>query len=159
MRQMKTVFLVGLLSLVFAAPASADWLFGAKTGPMLIDSNGFSDATNTGVMVGYQLGVAVGDLAVEGELTKTTSDGKFSNAKVSLDTQALYLAFRTAGPIYFKAKGGFVNEDLSIGNSSATDSGASYGVGLGFGIGIAQLELELTAIDQDITFFSVGVQF
>lgn len=156
---MKTIFLVGFLGLVAAAPASADWFFGAKTGPMLMDVSGFSDATNTGVVVGYDIGAVVADLALEGEVTTTTGDGKFSNAKVSLDTQALYLAFRTGGPIYFKAKGGFVNEDLTIGNVSTSDSGVSYGVGLGFGIGIAQLEVELTTIDKDIAFLSVGVQF
>ena len=159
MRQMKTFILVGLLGLVAAAPASADWFFGAKTGPMLIDANGFSDTTNTGVVVGYDIGAVVADLALEGEITTTTSDGKFSGAKVDLDTQALYLAVRTGGPIYFKAKGGFVNEELTVGNVSAKDSGVSYGIGLGFGIGIAQLELELTTIDSDIMFLSVGAQF
>ena len=159
MRQMKTFILVGLLGLVAAAPASADWFFGAKTGPMLIDATGFSDTTNTGVVVGYDIGAVVADLALEAEITTTTSDGKFSSAKVDLDTQALYLAVRTGGPIYLKAKGGFVNEELTVGSVSASDSGVSYGVGLGFGIGIAQLELELTTIDSDIVFFSVGAQF
>ena len=159
MRQMKAVFLVGFLGMFAAAPASADWFFGAKTGPMLIDVGGFSDTTNTGVVVGYEIGVVVADLALEGELTRTTSDGKFAGNKVEVDTQALYLAFRTGGPIYFKAKGGLVNEEVTVGSTSETDSGVSYGIGLGFGIGIAQLELELTAIESDIAFLSVGVQF
>lgn len=159
MRQMKTVVLLALLGLVAAAPVSADWFFGAKTGPMLIDAAGFSDTTNTGVVIGYDIGAVVADLALEGEITTTTSEGKFSSSKVELDTQALYLAIRTGGPIYLKAKGGFVNEELTIGNASTSDSGVSYGVGLGFGIGIAQLELELTTIDEDIVFFSVGAQF
>jgi len=161
MRQMKTLILVGLLGMVFAAPASADWFFGAKTGPMLVDvtGSGASDPVNTGVVIGYDIGVVVADLALEGELTTTTGDGKFSGDKVSLDTQALYLAFRTGGPIYFKAKGGFVNTELTNVNGKFSDSGVSYGIGLGFGIGIAQLELEFTTIDSDTAFFSVGVQF
>jgi len=159
MRQMKTFILVGLLGLFAAAPASADWFFGAKTGPMLIDVGGFSDTTNTGVVVGYEIGAVVADLALEGEITTTTSDGKFAGSKVEVDTQALYLAFRTAGPIYFKAKGGFVNEEVTVLGVKTSDSGVSYGIGLGFGIGIAQLELEFTTIEEDIAFFSVGVQF
>lgn len=159
MRQIKTFILVGLLGLVAAAPASADWFFGAKTGPMLIDVGGISDTTNVGVVVGYDLGVGVGDLALEGEITTTTSSGDFLGLDVDVDTQALYLAFRTAGPIYFKAKGGFANEEISIGPISDSETGVSYGVGLGFGIGIAQLELELTTIEADVAFFSVGVQF
>ncbi|MBL1276146.1 MAG: outer membrane beta-barrel protein [Ectothiorhodospiraceae bacterium] len=159
MSRTKGVVLVGLLSLVAVSPVSADWFFGVKTGPMLIDANGISDTTNTGVVVGYDIGLVVADVAVEGEFTTTTSDGKFIGNKVEVDTQALYMAFRTGGPFYFKAKAGLVNEEITIGGISETDSGVSYGVGLGFGIGIAQLELELTTIEQDIAFLSVGVQF
>ncbi len=159
MRQIKMFFMVGLLGLVVATPASADWLFGVKTGPMVIDVGGFSDTTNTGVVVGYEIGAVVADLALEAEFTTSTSDGKLGSQDVSLDTQALYLAFRTAGPFYFKAKAGYVNEDLKVGNESSSDTGLSYGVGLGLGLGLAQLELELTTIDTDIVFISVGAQF
>jgi outer membrane immunogenic protein len=161
MRQMKTFLLVGCLGLVAAAPASAGGLyFGAKTGSMIIDnSNVKTDATNVGVVVGYELGVVLGDLAVEGELTTSTSDGEYKGGgNFNVDTAAAYLAFRTAGPIYLKAKGGY----LQVSGDVKSDSGVSYGLGVGFGIGIAQLELEYTqtAIDpSDVAFVSVGVQF
>ena len=160
MRQMKTIVLVGLLGLVVATPASADWYFGAKTGPLIVDSSTVKDdAVNTGVLVGYDMSVVLGDLAVEGEFTTTTGDGKVkgTNAKLSVDTSAVYLAFRTAGPIYFKARGGFLQASGDI-----DDSGTSYGLGVGFGIGIAQLELEYTQTSLDpanVAFVSVGVQF
>jgi hypothetical protein len=160
MRQMKTLILVGLLGMVAAAPVSADWFFGAKTGALVVDSATVKDdAVNTGVVVGYDLGLVLGDLALEGELTTTTGEGKFngSGAKLSIDTAAVYLAFRTAGPIYFKAKGGFLQASGDI-----DDSGASYGVGIGFGIGIAQLELEYTQSSLDpanVAFVSIGAQF
>jgi len=160
MRQIKKFLLLGLLGMTAAAPASAELIFGAKTGPMVIDVGGFTDTTNTGVMVGYEIGAVVADLAVEAEVTKTTSDGEFASAaNVSLDTQGLYLALRTAGPFYLKAKAGVVNEKLTVGNLSSSDSGTSYGVGLGLGLGIVQFELEMTRIDTDITFLSLGVQF
>lgn len=163
MRQMKTVFLVGLLCLIGSAPVAAgDLYFGAKTGPMIVDDSVVkTDATNVGVLVGYELGLVVGDLAVEGEFTTTTSDGEVKasagGGKFDFDTIAAYLAFRTAGPIYLKAKGGF----LQVDGKGGTDSGASYGIGVGFGIGIAQLELEYTqtAVDPNLAFVSVGVQF
>lgn len=161
MRQMKTLLLVGLLGLVTAAPASAgDLYFGAKTGSMIVDaSNVKTDPTNVGVLVGYELGVVLGDLALEGELTTSTSDGEIkpSGAKFDVDTIAAYLAFRTAGPFYLKAKGGFMQTDID----GESDTGASYGIGVGFGIGIAQLELEYTqtSVDPDLAFVSVGVQF
>ncbi len=159
MHPIKKLILVILLGLFVVTPVSAEWFFGAKAGPMLIDVGGVSDTTNVGVMVGYGLGVGVGDLALEGEITTTVDKGDFLGFDVEVDTQALYLAFRTAGPIYFKVKGGFVNEKVTIGSISETDTGVSYGIGLGFGIGIAQLELEVTTIEEDVVFFSVGVQF
>ncbi len=161
MRQMKAFILVGLLGLVIATPASADWYFGAKTGPLIVDSSTVKDdAINTGVMVGYDMSVVLGDLAVEGEFTTTTGDGKVkgTNANLSVDTSAVYLAFRTAGPVYLKAKGGY----MQVSGDVKDDSGASYGFGVGFGIGIAQLELEYTqtSLDPDnVAFVSVGVQF
>jgi hypothetical protein len=160
MRHIKAIFLVGLLGMVAAAPAMAgDLFFGAKTGPMIVDSSSVkSDATNVGVLVGYELGLVVGDLAVEGEFTTTTSDGEFKGGgNFDFDTVAAYLAFRTAGPFYFKAKGGV----LQVDGNGGTDSGASYGVGVGFGIGVAQLELEYTqtSVDPNLAFVSVGVQF
>lgn len=162
MRQMKTFILMGLLGLVMAAPASAGGLFfGAKTGPMIVDDSSVkTDPTNVGVLVGYELGVVLGDLSLEGELTTSTSDGeiKGSGAKFDVDTMAAYLAFRTAGPFYLKAKGGFMQTDID----GDSDTGASYGIGIGFGIGIAQLELEYTqaSVDPaDVAFVSVGVQF
>jgi len=161
MRQMKAVILVGLLGLVTAAPASAEgFYFGAKTGMLVVDSSLVKDdAINTGVMVGYEFGVVLGDLGVEAEYTTTTSDGEVDTGQnFDVDTTAAYLAFRSAGPIYFKAKGGY----LEVSGDVEDDSGASFGVGIGFGIGIAQLEAEITqtSLDPDNVYYaSVGVQF
>jgi len=160
MRKMKKIVLVGLLSLVAASPVSADWFFGAKTGPMIVDAgSGVSDPVNTGVVIGYDVGLVVADVAVEAEFTTTTGDGKFLGDNLEVDSQALYLAFRTGGPFYFKAKGGFANTEISSVTGKNSETGASYGIGLGFGIGIAQLELELTTVEEDLAFLSVGVQF
>lgn len=161
MLRIKTFFLVAVLGLVAAPQAWAgDLFFGAKTGPMILDISDISDATNTGIVVGYELlGVLLGDLAVEGELTTTTGDGELNNDKVEVDTKAVYLALRSAGPFYFKAKVGYIDVDVEVGKTSSSESGTSYGVGVGFGIGIAQLELEYTQIEADIAFVSLGVQF
>ncbi|MCK4586327.1 MAG: hypothetical protein KAU29_03245 [Gammaproteobacteria bacterium] len=161
-RQIKLYILLALVSLVIATPATAgEWIFGAKTGTVVVnDSNVKTHPTNIGVMVGYEQGFVIGDLAIEAEVTKTTSKGEIEagGGKFEVDTKALYLAFRTAGPFYFKAKGGYLESDID----GQTDSGAAYGVGLGFGLGIVQFELEVTkaAVDPaDLTFVSLGVQF
>lgn len=160
MRSMKSVLLALPLTMLLAAPAMAgEVIFGAKTGPMMIDVTGYDDPVNTGLMVGYQQGVVLGDLGIEGEFTTTTSDGEYLGQKVSVDTMAIYAALRTAGPLYFKVKGGYLQEDVEVGPVSESDSGMSYGVGLGFGIGILQLELEYTQVEEDISFVSLGIQF
>ena len=164
MRQIKkkvllvlSVFAVLIISI---APATAgDMYFGVKTGKAIVDDSAVTkDATNTGVLVGWEQGIVLGDLGVEAEYTTTTGDGEIGSTKFDLDTIAAYVALRTAGPIYFKAKGGMLRVDY--GDSSET--GSSYGIGLGLGIGIAQLEIEYTnsAVDpSDIAYISVGVQF
>lgn len=160
MRQMKAIFLVGLLGLVAAAPATAgEWLFGAKTGALIVDSDVVKDdAINTGVFAGYQMGVVLGDVGVEAVATTTTGDGKLDTGqKLEVDTYAGYVTFRTAGPIYLKVKGGYMEADIAA--VSGTESGASYGAGLGFSLGIILVELEYieTAFDDvDVAFASVS---
>ena len=153
--------------LLLPAAASADGLFfGAKTGPMLLKdavtstSNIDSHPTNVGVLVGYDMGLVVGDIGVEGEYTTTVNKGKdILGNDVSADTKAVYASFRTAGPFYFKVKGGYIDREVKVGSTTTKKTGSSYGAGLGFGIGIAQLELELTQMEKDAAFVSIGVQF
>ena len=160
MNRIKNIFLAVLLALLTTSQAWAgDVYFGAKTGPMIIDDSAIkTDPTNIGFLIGYELGLLVGDLAVEGEITKSTAKGEVKGGgKFDVDTMAAYLAFRTAGPVYLKAKGGFMQVD-----AGSTESGASYGLGLGFGLGLMQIELEYTqaTIDPDkVSFVSVGIQF
>jgi hypothetical protein len=159
-RQIKLYILLAMFGLVVASPASADgWIFGANTGTMNIDSAGVSDPRNVGFMAGYEIGIVLGDLAFEGEITRTVSDGDFNGAAVKVETEALYVALRTAGPIYFKGRVGTLQEDVKIGNISGTDSGTSVGIGVGFSLGLVQLELDLTRIETDITYVSLGVVF
>jgi len=149
------------LALVLAPAAghASDVYIGAKAGPMLVDISGADDPTNVGVTVGYQLGVLVGDIAIEGEYTTSLDDGQVSGAPVDVDTLGLFLALRTAGPVYFKARGGVASVDTTVGAGDSSSSGIAYGVGLGFGIGLAQLELEYTAMEDDTRFISLGAQF
>ncbi|WP_455216794.1 hypothetical protein [Kaarinaea lacus] len=160
-RQIKLYILLALLSLVMAAPAMAgDWYIGAKTGRVVVNESVVkTHPTNVGVVLGFEQGLVVGDVGIEAELTSTTSKGKVDGgSEFKTDTKAVYVAFRTAGPMYFKAKGGY----LQIDNDDwETKSGASYGIGFGLGLGLVQLELEVTKsmVDPDITFASVGVQF
>jgi hypothetical protein len=147
------------LALAPAAGNAGDVYVGAKAGPMLVDISGADDPTNVGLTLGYQLGVLVGDIAIEGEYTTSLDDGQVSGAPVEVDTLGLFLALRTAGPVYFKARGGVASVDTTVGASDSSKSGIAYGLGLGFGIGVAQLELEYTVMEGDTHFVSLGGQF
>jgi outer membrane immunogenic protein len=160
-RQIKLYILLALLGLVTTSPAYAgEWIFGAKTGPMIVNnSNVKTDPTNVGVLFGYQQGVVLGDIALEGELTTTTSKGEDKGGnKFSADTQAAYVAFRSAGFMYVTAKAGYMQADIN----SKTKGGSSYGVGFGIGFGVAQVELEMAKAaitPDDVTFINLGVVF
>lgn len=145
---------------VASAPAAmADMYFGVNAGSMLIDVAGVDDPTNVGVLIGKEWGVAVGDIGVQAEFTTTINDGDFYGHDVSINTQAIFGAFRTAGPIYLIAKAGLLREDVEIGWVSEDDTGLAAGIGVGFSVGVAQLELEYTQVEEDVGYLSLGVRF
>lgn len=169
-RQIKLYILLALLSLVMTSPAFAGgWIIGAKTGTMVVSDTSTlkvkTNPTNVGILVGYEQGIAIGDIALEGELTTTTSKGEYKSTakKFNANTQAVYVAFRSAGPMFLTAKAGYLQTELAdtLGQKAKTKSGGSYGIGFGIGFGLAQVELELAkaAVNPDITFINVGVVF
>lgn len=149
-----------MTGMAFAPGAMAeDVYFGANVGKMMIDGAGFDDPTNVGVLIGAEWGVVAGDVGIQAELTTTLDDGAYFGNDVTIDTQAIYGAFRTAGPVYLIAKAGVLREEVEVGPFSDTDSGLAGGVGIGFSLGIAQLELEYTVVEQDVSYLSLGVRF
>lgn len=148
-----------LAGLAVTPVVAADWFFGAKAGPMLVAGNGVGDPTNAGVMIGREWGVVLGDIGVQGEITTSIDKGKSGGQDVSVDTQAIYGVFRTAGALYLIAKAGLSREELKNGAASASDTGSSLGLGVGFSIGLAQFEVEYTQIKKDIDFLNVGIRF
>ena len=91
--------------------------------------------------------------------TSGICNGDLNGAKVKVETEALYVALRTAGPVYFKGRVGTLQEKVKIGNTSGTDSGSSYSIGVGFSIGLVQAELDFTHVESDIKYVSLGVVF
>ncbi len=163
--KLKHLAAAGALALgAAAAPAAmADMYFGFNAGPMMIDGASFDDPVNAGVVIGKEWGVVAGDIGVQAEFTTTVNEGSFvyfpDVYDVSINTQALYAAFRTAGPVYLIAKAGVLREEVDIGGFSESDSGLSGGIGVGFSLGIAQLELEYTVVEEDVAYASLGVRF
>lgn len=163
---------IGTLALIalaaaLAQPAQAQefspWYLGLKAGTMDADASGFKEAGNIAVFGGYDLHRdANGSLALEGEYSRTVSDGDTPGGGWDINTWAVYGAYRTAGSVFLKAKAGYLNEHVSVsgvgGNSVAgSDSGFSFGAGGGFRISNkAAFEIEYTVIEDDINFFSIA---
>ena len=170
---MKTKTLIFLLcsGAGFSVPAlAADNAFylGIKGGKMVVDLPEYNDNSSTGLVLGYKISDgSSGSVAVEGEFTES-SKADITVLKLTgkwdIQTQAIYLATRIGGDLYFKAKVGYLNEDVNVdivgANIAGSDSGLSAGLGLGWKLGKkAFIELEFTIIEQDIGFGSFGAHF
>lgn len=144
------------------AQSYSPWYLGLKVGWMDADAANFDEATNLGLYGGYQLHEDVnGRFAIEGEYTRSISDGDIPGGGWDIETLALYGAYRTAGPWFLKLKAGYLDEDIGVsaGGSSiaGSDSGFSFGAGGGVRLGNkASFELEYTVIEEDVDFFSIG---
>lgn len=164
MKRISAVSLV-LTGLLAYGPAGAQQpgnplYVGAKIG--LMDPDRGDEATNLGVLAGYTLVEdSNGAFAVEGEYTRTFDDGEIAGADWDIETLAAYLAYRTAGDVFLKAKAGYgwwdVNVDRFATRFEDDDWDFTFGAGVGFRFSRkAGLEVEYTVVQEDIDFLSLG---
>lgn len=153
--------LIGLLvagGLLAAAPAQAivfdsDWRI---KGGLLSIENDNDPALNVGVIYAMDF---VGIVGAEFEFNTTLRDGENAFSQdYSASQLGGYATLTSPGPIYFKAKAGYVYTDLDTGGASVSDTDASYGIGLGmFGF---ELEYTRTRFNgSDIDFLSLAFGF
>jgi len=161
-----------LIPVLFAGccTANAEGLYiGAKVGIMDVDDSAFDEATNGGVLIGYEF-ERQGSISwgVEAEFTTSLSDGDFEVFGVSgdwdIDTQALYGVAKFGDQFYGKLKAGVLREDISAsaGGASANESDTGFSAGLGVGWRATDriaVEAEYTQIEEDAAFYSAGVNF
>lgn len=140
---------------------AADGLYvGVQVGSMNNDRSAFDDATNVGVILGYEfLNVVLGDIAVEGGYSNTVDNGNAPGGDWEIETLAAYGVFRSAGPLYIKAKAGALRSNIKALSGSSESTDFSAGLGGGFSLGIAQFEVEYTRIEEDVDFLSLTVNF
>ena len=138
---------------------------GAKYGKFMIDVEEANEPTDGGFLLGYNFGNGA-SLEVEHdettvELSSVGGYYYYYYGSLDLKTTALYVAFRTPGDAYLKAKLGVLKEDITSDYGSSydkSDSGLSAGIGAGFNAGdVVQLEVEYTVIEQDVSFLSAGI--
>jgi len=114
----------------------------------------------------------LGDKGASAAIEYTHSFQANSNDSISYDplsissqydfkTDALYGAYRTSGPLYFKLKGGFIHSVRSCqspGFGSSCDGGNDPALGFGFGLRgeVAFIEAEIMKM-QNFSSASIGV--
>ncbi|TCK16994.1 outer membrane protein with beta-barrel domain [Thiogranum longum] len=170
MRIIKLAGLLPALCLISSQAMAEGFYAGAKAGWMDPDIRGFDEATNLGVQGGYTFGAPDTGItwAVEAELTTTISDGDVqafgSSGNWDVDTQAIYGVLRIGDALYGKLRLGFLHEDASASVVGASADGSDSGVSGGLGGGWRanqqlSFELEYTMVEEDIDFYSVGMNF
>lgn len=153
----------------FGHDATGKWIVGIKAGVLQNGTEGFDDATNAGIVLGYRFSRAIGGIggssSIEFEGTTSVDDGEFSSGVGAgtwdADTFAIFFTYATPGTVYFKAKlgGMFTDVSSSVNQASNSDSGFAYGAGLGLKIAESgKLELEYTGSSgsNEISFVSLG---
>lgn len=174
---MKRYLLAGLILLLgITGAAHADrgdqYVLG-KVGFMTLDVNNADLLFSFGALYGYGI---TPEITVEGEINlgllgggyeqKNTAGVVYEEGEYSVITLAGYGVYRlpVTEALYLKGKGGLLFE--SVNRSGKFKDGSATGVGLAGGIGaggrvadMLTLEGEITAIDEDIIFFSLGVHY
>jgi len=165
----KTARLLPVLCLLGSTAMAEGVYVGAKVGVMDPDINGMDEATNAGVVLGYTFG-GDGNIswAAEAEFTTTISDGDIEvfgqKGDWDVDTQALYGVLRFGSDIYGKVRAGYLREDVSasIAGVSVDDDDTGFSGGLGAGWRMNEnfaIELEYTFIEDDLDFYSAGLNY
>jgi len=157
MRLLRGVLSVVLMLFAAAGHAADGFYFGAVGALTKNSAPGFDNAINAGLVLGYEfLGVGVGDIAIEGVYTTSVRDGDLIGSNNwSADTLSGFGVFRSAGPIYLKAKAGLTNWDVKTSGTKTDGTDFSWGLGLGFSFALGQLEFEYSKIQDDINFYGI----
>ena len=163
--------LLVLIMLLYSGTAKAQetsLYLSLKGGWMMADPSKYGDAFNAGLLFGglFFQDPSSGSLAIEGEISRTLSDGRISSrpdrGDWEIDTIALYGVYRTPGKYYFKGKLGFLHEDVTfrhLNQRTINDDDTVFSLGLGVGWNIddrTSLELDYTLIEDDVDFLGAA---
>ena len=149
---MKPIRLCGLLLTLalcsLTNPVQAgDFFGGIKAGIVDPEASGFDPTTTASAQLGYEFAdFWIFDVAVEGEITRSITDGDAPGGDYSYEQNSVFTSLRTAGPVYFTARAGFVDARIEQPGRSSSDDGIAYGIGVGFSTGI-RWEIEWTTYE------------
>ena len=148
------------LVVLFAVPAHADMLVGAKIGHMKVDIPSSTDPTNVAVNMSYEFDSLLADLSLVGEINRSVSSGKTSQGdELKFQSDGIYIAWKTTRSIFVTLRGGIVQNKIITGNTLHRDDGILAGCGIGLVIGKTRLHIEYTSLAGDANFLSLGLEF
>ncbi len=157
----------------FGQKAAGKWMVGLKGANVQNGRDGFDDASNAGLLLGYWFARPVGfngTASIEFEGMTSTGDGdidgtsNFGTAgRWDVDTYGLFFAYRTPGTVYFKGRLGGLHSEISnkFGTARTSTDDASLAGGAGLGVQVGEwgnIELEWTGDsgDNDLQMISLG---
>lgn len=158
----------------FGKRAPGQWYIGVKQGKIRNGLRGTDDATNQGLLVGYQFARAIGDTngtaSIELEASSTSDEGTFgpgsdlgTSGNWDADILGLFMIYRSAGKVYFKIKGGLQQSEINYNAFGSTlqsdDTSLAGGIGLGVKVGDSgnvEVEYGGETGDNDLGNFSLS---
>jgi len=151
-----------------AAQAAGGYL-GASVGIMDNNVSGFDDATNAGVLAGYDVYTQdIFTVSLEAELTTTVADGDVNinglKGDWDVDTQAAYVVARLGERFYMKVRYGVLREDVSVKvagfSQRGSDTGGSWGAALGWMITPQWgVQVDGTLVEADLNYWNAGLKY
>ena len=161
--------LLAILAVCSTSVGAGGFYLGASTGIMDADVSGFDEATNAGILAGYDVYTKdIIAVPLEGEFTTTVSDGdvKIQGYKGNwdIDTQAAYIAVRGGQRAYIKVRYGVVHNDVTVKvagfRRSESDTSGSWGGAIGWMFtdhwGI---QVDGTMVDSDVNYWNLGMKY
>lgn len=148
MRYIRFCF-VALAVLIPAMTAAADyeWYYGAGLELKRLEAD--CCATKHPLNVSLTGGLSLGNqLAIELDFSDTVDSGEFAGIDMDVQTASAYVAYRSAGRVYYKFKFGAVRGRLKVANLDPDGDGMAYGAGVGVDLNSGhRLEFEYTVED------------
>lgn len=157
----KILFAIALAMCIGSGNALAQWSIGSSVGTMSVkfDEVDVDDSpVNAGILLGYHFTHWVQGLSIELEVTRTVTEGTVENVDLSVESQGLYVVYRTSHPVYAKVRLGIMEAALT-GDFGEDEGGETYGVGVGWRFNRFGVELDYTSIDDDVIYTSLGVNY
>lgn len=156
----------------FGETADGNWMAGLKFGAAELDIEDYNRAKTTALVIGYQFSRPIGDngsASIELEIANS-DDAKIDSPAVqgewNINTEALYMNYRSPGTVYFKSKVGVLHNEITqkfaFGEVASDDVSFALGFGGGVRLGSEDNRVNIEAEwvsssgDHDVNYFSLG---